>query len=214
MQYGYVYETKNLVNKKVYIGQHKGDFKEKYLGSGFYLRRAILKYGESNFSIRVIGIASSKIELDAMEVDLIAQYRAVLGRDSVYNITRGGESGSGPRSAEARKKIRDALKGNSNRPPGPCTEETKRRISLANKGRRRTAESRKKMSDSAKREGATGERGRRVAKALRGRKLPEQHKANIKKAMLTMFAVRRKVFSDQDWSKPKNVEFVEQGDLF
>ena len=32
--YGYIYKTTNLVNGKIYVGQHKGEFTEDYIGSG------------------------------------------------------------------------------------------------------------------------------------------------------------------------------------
>ena len=39
--YGYIYETTNLVKGKKYIGQHKGPFDPRYLGSGTILLRSV-----------------------------------------------------------------------------------------------------------------------------------------------------------------------------
>ncbi len=41
--YGYVYKTTNMNDKKIYIGQNKGKFKSSYYGSGRYLKSAIKK---------------------------------------------------------------------------------------------------------------------------------------------------------------------------
>ena len=39
--YGYIYITTNLINNKIYIGQHKSkNYDKKYLGSGLLLKRA------------------------------------------------------------------------------------------------------------------------------------------------------------------------------
>lgn len=42
--YGYIYKTTNLINNKIYIGQHKHEkFDIKYFGSGYALVNAIKK---------------------------------------------------------------------------------------------------------------------------------------------------------------------------
>lgn len=44
--YGYIYQTTNLINNKIYIGQHHSDvFDESYKGSRKLILRAIKKYG-------------------------------------------------------------------------------------------------------------------------------------------------------------------------
>ena len=51
--YGFIYITKNLINNKKYIGQHKINNQEtldpNYLGSGKILNNSINKYGKINF---------------------------------------------------------------------------------------------------------------------------------------------------------------------
>jgi hypothetical protein len=51
MSYGYIYKTTNLINGKIYIGQHKGCLSSHYIGSGKLIRWAINKYGKRNFRI-------------------------------------------------------------------------------------------------------------------------------------------------------------------
>lgn len=45
--YGYIYKTTNLLNGKIYVGQHKAEKFEpdKYLGSGTIFLEALQKYG-------------------------------------------------------------------------------------------------------------------------------------------------------------------------
>jgi hypothetical protein len=47
----YIYQTKNLIDEKIYIGVHLSNNIEndKYIGSGLHLKRAIQKYGKQNF---------------------------------------------------------------------------------------------------------------------------------------------------------------------
>ena len=49
--YGYIYKTTNLVNGKIYIGQHKAEKFEHnaYKGSGSYFLEAYKTFGKQNF---------------------------------------------------------------------------------------------------------------------------------------------------------------------
>ena len=47
--YGFIYKITNMLNSKIYVGQHMGiDFGE-YWGSGVLLSRAYKKYGKDAF---------------------------------------------------------------------------------------------------------------------------------------------------------------------
>lgn len=94
--YGFIYITTNHVNGKQYIGQKKYDKNNKwgsYLGSGIALKRAITKYGESNFSKDIIEECKTKESLDEREKYWIDYYNAVES-DDFYNIASGGEGGN------------------------------------------------------------------------------------------------------------------------
>lgn len=54
--YGYIYKTTNLVNGKIYVGQHKAAIFEpnNYMGSGKILHSAIQKYGIDAFRQELI----------------------------------------------------------------------------------------------------------------------------------------------------------------
>ena len=92
-EYGYIYKTTNLINNRVYIGQHKGRFDADYLGSGKYLKHSIIKNGKQNFKVIPLVYAFSQEELNRLEIYYISFYRINLGKDNLYNISDGGEFG-------------------------------------------------------------------------------------------------------------------------
>ena len=83
-----IYKTTNLINEKIYIGQ---DFynNPSYLGSGILLKRALKKYGYSNFKKEIIDVASTIDELNEKEKYWIAFYKSQ-NLDIGYNIAPGG----------------------------------------------------------------------------------------------------------------------------
>ena len=88
-----VYKTTNLVNNKIYIGQHKSSVFEpdKYIGSGTLLAEAIKKYGIQNFKNELLCECASQEELDQKEIYFIAEYRTT-DRHIGYNVTTGGNA--------------------------------------------------------------------------------------------------------------------------
>jgi group I intron endonuclease len=95
MVYGYIYETMNRHNGMIYIGKLKGKFNSSYYGSGVVLNLAINKYGKDSFAIRIIDYAETKHRLNKMEKAYISAYRTVYGKESMYNISDGGDGGGG-----------------------------------------------------------------------------------------------------------------------
>lgn len=91
-KYYLVYKTTNLVNGKIYIGQHQTyDLNDGYLGSGILIQRAIEKYGEENFKREILFECSSVEEMNAKEAELVNE--EFLKRDDVYNLKQGGDGG-------------------------------------------------------------------------------------------------------------------------
>lgn len=87
--YGYVYKTTNIINGKMYIGQHKSEkFDESYKGSGVILTKALEKYGKSNFKTQIIECCETAEELDDREVYWIARYNASES-ETFYNVASG-----------------------------------------------------------------------------------------------------------------------------
>lgn len=89
----YIYQTKNLVNNKIYIGVHQSiDIEnDKYLGSGKHLERAIKKYGINNFTRRILHQFSSKDQAYNKELELVNEQ--FVNREDTYNMKVGGIGG-------------------------------------------------------------------------------------------------------------------------
>lgn len=90
--FGFIYLTTNLVNGKIYIGQHEftGNLSvdNNYLGSGVYLKRAIKKYGRENFKREILRECKTKQELNNWEKIYIRRYKSQR-LDIGYNIADG-----------------------------------------------------------------------------------------------------------------------------
>jgi group I intron endonuclease len=86
-----IYKTTNLVNDKIYIGQDKNN-NPNYLGSGKKLKRAIKKYGKNNFLKEVIEICDSEELLNEREIFWISYYKST-DRKTGYNISDGSKEG-------------------------------------------------------------------------------------------------------------------------
>lgn len=149
--YGYIYITTNLINNKQYIGQKtsKVFLKEKYLGSGTCLLRAINKYGKENFKVELLEECDSIEELDRQEIYWIKHYDAA-NSNNFYNLQAGGQKqrGNGYKvSEETKRKISNSITGRK------LSEETKRRMSEVRKGKHHkplSEETKRKISDSNK----------------------------------------------------------------
>lgn len=94
----YIYEIKNLINEKTYVGQRLcpkdiTPLEDKYMGSGELIKKAIKKYGLENFTKTILeeGIETKK-EVDKREIYWIAKYKEE-GKGE-YNFSRGGTGGN------------------------------------------------------------------------------------------------------------------------
>lgn len=84
-----IYEIKNNINNKVYIGKDTLN-KKSYFGSGLLIKRAIRKYGKNNFTKKIIDTAKDYDELSKKEIYWIEIYKKDY---DLYNITKGGDGG-------------------------------------------------------------------------------------------------------------------------
>jgi len=135
-----IYKTTNLINKKIYIGQHKcHSLDDGYLGSGVYLQAAIEKYGKINFKREVLFTYDNFEDMNKKETELVTE--EFVACDSNYNLATGGSNGR--YSEETRAKISEAKKN--------ISEETRAKISAAQKGKKHSEESKRKMSEAFKR---------------------------------------------------------------
>ena len=144
-----IYKTTNLVNGKIYVGQHTGK-NPNYLGSGTIISNAIKKHGRENFTRITLQECTTQEELNKIETFWIDKLNA-RNRKFGYNIQRGG-NGIGKHSEETKKLLSEAHKGKKHtlesiekmrkwkRVGKPHTEETKKKMSLLQRGKSLTAE--------------------------------------------------------------------------
>jgi group I intron endonuclease len=135
-----VYQARNLVNGHRYIGytaqgfaarinQHLSVARKR---KGHYFHRALRKYGEENFIFGILGEFGDDEDLAKIyEIEAIAAYKPE------YNLSYGGEGGTMHKLT--RKKIAEA---NSRR---IITDEIRKNIGNAQRGKKRSVETRAKM---------------------------------------------------------------------
>ena len=161
----YIYRITNNVNGKTYIGQHKyKKLNDKYMGSGKLIKQAQKKYGIENFTKEILySRIVNKDTADVIEIWAISKERAI-GK-AEYNISAGG---GGPTN------ITPWNKGKVSPNKGiPRSEETKRKISNALKGKHKSIEHRRKLSESLK--GNTICKGRILSEETK-QKISNSHK--------------------------------------
>lgn len=152
-----VYITTNLINSKRYIGRDMYN-DPKYLGSGKLLKKAIDKYGRSNFKKDILQECSTLDELKLAEEYWIQHYNASNSNEfyNILNSSTGGDSLTNHpdldiirdkikkarakqvinHSPETRKKIGDAQRGEKAHWYGKSlSENVKNKISAAHKGK-------------------------------------------------------------------------------
>jgi len=144
-----VYKTTNTVNCHFYIGVHKvpEGKKDRYLGSGVGLKRALALYGKDKFVRETLFTTENVEEAYAKEVELL---KGVYNTDECYNMHPGGRGIRGSicrHSPEWRAKV---SKANRRRRGFHHSEETCQLIGEKKKGTKHSEETRKKMSESHK----------------------------------------------------------------
>jgi group I intron endonuclease len=185
-----LYIVLNKKNNKTYAGLTSRTLKDRWRehvndakhNKGYRLHQAIRKYGKASFKIiPIIKTIDQQLanEFEKMYICLLDSYNPKSG----YNSTFGG-IGVVPIEI-VREKMRAANQGENNPNFGKLmSEETKRKISLANTGKKRTVLQRKNMS-----RGLTGlirsaEHSKKIGDAHRGKPthmiVTEWHKERIR----------------------------------
>lgn len=168
--YGYIYKTTNLLNEKIYVGQRKSkEFIKSYYGSGTLIKNAISKYGKENFKLEFIDFAMSPDELDNLEIYYIKEMKANV-KFGNYNLAEGGF----------------LARYDFNNQPEWKKDEIRKKLSLVNKGRKRSAETRK-----------------RISKVQKGRKQSEE--TRIKKSISTKNSLK-----NNDERREKHIKNLEK----
>ena len=148
-----VYKHQNKINGKVYIGITMQEPEKRWGNNGInyktspHFYAAIQKYGWNNFDHDILFENLTHDEACSKEQELIKLYNS-MDREFGYNSTSGGDIFI--MSEEARKKLSHSMMGNKNGLGHPCSDEKKRKISEAQKGRTFTEEHKQKLSDAAK----------------------------------------------------------------
>lgn len=151
---------------KVYIGITSLDVNKRW-SSGYkdctLFYKAIKKYGWENIKHEILATNLTKEEACKMECELIAKYKAI---KKSYNCSIGGE-------LTAKGCVR--------------SEEFKRRLSKANKGKHLSEETKRKISESHKGKTPTItpaviEARKKNAQKLKGRTFSTEHKAKLSEA--------------------------------
>jgi group I intron endonuclease len=151
---GFIYLTTNLINGKIYIGQHlflkKKRLNAYYLGSGRYFKNAVERYGRDNFKRKILRVCFTQKELNVWEYVYIKKYHSQ-DKNIGYNIASGevhSSNGNPVNNPEVKKKISNTLRKKYLNGEMPVrfkrgeehpmwgkhhSEETKRRISESKK---------------------------------------------------------------------------------
>lgn len=139
-----VYKITNLLTGKFYIGKTAQALEKRWIQhctprSGCrYLSKSIRKYGKENFEIKVLTYCNNIEEMNHREQYYIRLFNT-LAPDG-YNLMTGG--GNSLPSKEVLKKRSNSLKQfYKNNKPNPISEETRKKISIKGKGRKRSAKS-------------------------------------------------------------------------
>lgn len=164
---------------KVYIGMtcNKPVVRWGKNGSGYknntHFWSAIQKYGWDNFEHEILLYGLSKKQAEEKEKEFIKLYQST-NKTKGYNICSGGEVNVP--TDETKKKISDANRGRK------WTEEQKARISGRDKGRFVPIEWREKMSASHKGIKHSEETKRKISQSNKGKVFTEEHRKNISKS--------------------------------
>jgi len=161
----YIYVITNKINGKQYVGQTIVDVQKRWKrhcwtctikNPRMPIAYAIRKYGKANFRVEQVQVCSSQAELDLAEIDWCNRLNTM--SPNGYNLKAG--NGRGTFSIETRRKISLANKGKK------VSEETRKKLSVSHKGIKLSQAAKDKLSEFNK-----------------GKKLSEEHKKSIAAAV-------------------------------
>jgi hypothetical protein len=88
----YLYEIKNTMNNKIYVGVHQTkDINDGYMGSGKVINKAYEKYGKEMFVKTILEYFDTREAMIRREKEIVNE--DFLLRDDTYNVRRGGTGG-------------------------------------------------------------------------------------------------------------------------
>ena len=173
--YGCIYKITNQLNNKCNIGQTTNIYKRFINYKCLNCKRqpklynALKKYGWDNFNKEIIAEATTKCQLDELEIYYIKFYDSI---NNGYNCSPGGSFGK--HSLESKAKMSLAHKGKH------LSEKTKKKLSDSQRGINKSPKTRQLMSYSQKGRG-------------KGRHLSEETKMKISISRRNLYASKNKM---------------------
>ena len=182
----YIYKITNIFNNKVYIGQTKNKYKKRWSDhksslrnnkhGNDHLQKAWNKYGEESFVFELIDTVVFSESLNNLERFWINYYDS-MNPFKGYN-KKGGGNLSGELSEETRLKMSISKKGKPSN--NKFTPETRRLLSESASKRRWSEEMKCYFSKTRKgKYNGNEETGKKISKALKGRKVSDTTKKQI-----------------------------------
>lgn len=174
-----IYCIENIIDHKKYIGQsvniERRFSQHKHLlkngkHENEHLQRAWDKYGNDAFNFYILQECAEE-ELDELEVNYINMFNST-DRDCGYNFESGGRKNK-RLSEESKAKISKANKGRKH------TEEAKRKMSESRKGHYISPENIRKLTEGRRRAGFYADGLRRLSEFNKGKTLTEDTKRKI-----------------------------------
>jgi len=203
--------SKQYIGRKFFYTNHGKKTMQKdsdwrtYKTSSKYVKIAIEEYGIENFTFEIIqvfetraGVVSGEVEMQWEAKVLHAQDEA--GERLYWNAAIGGIRFIAKErlSEEHKAKIGATKKGNKYMLGKPRSEETKNKLSVANKGKILTEEHRQKISEAKKGKVFSEEHKANLSKANKKRVATDETKAKMSAART---GVKRKPFSEEAKAK-------------
>lgn len=164
---------------KVYIGITQRTPNQRFQSNGYgyksneHFYRAIKKYGWNNFKHEILYSGLSKEIACKIEIELIAKHNSTDGKYG-YNIATGGEHPM--LSEETKKKLSEAMKGRV------VSEEERKKMSDRMKGQILSEETRRKISEAKRGHIHSEETCRKLSEANKGRIHSEETRKKISEA--------------------------------
>ena len=160
-KFHFVFITTCLANNKQYVGDHStNDLSDGYIGSGRPLyNNAKKKYGKKNFIRKDLEFFPTRLEAANAQRKYIAKYNTLSPYG--YNICPDGGTFNG----------------------GKHSDESKAKIGLASKKRKRSVESRMKTSQTLKGHSFSLKTKEKISNSLKGKTLSVETKEKISKSV-------------------------------
>ena len=183
---GYIYLITDTTNGMKYTGKHhyhiEGQLDPNYHGSGTIIKNIYKKRPET-LKEEYIKTCYSEEEMNSDEQHYIKVFKTLWPNG--YNLTEGGDGWSGGPCEETRRKLSEIHKN--------ISDETRRKMSLANKGRtpynkgkHLSEEQKRKIGEGNKGKTMSEEARRKISEAIGGKKHPmfgKHHSEESKKKM-------------------------------